>query len=142
MTGLVEYRDDLTGLAAERLRGGFFDGWPNPPTPEGHLAHLRGCEYALLAVDGESGVVVGFISVLGDGGSVAFISLLEVLPAWRGRGIGSELVRRTLARYADRYAIDLVADDDVLPFYERLGGTPGRAVMWRNRGARFPESIP
>ena len=71
--------------------------------------------------------------MLGDGGTVAFISLLEVLPAWRGRGIGSELVRRVLDRYRDRYAIDLVCDDDVVPFYERLGGTAGRAILWRNR---------
>ena len=42
-------------------------------------------------------------------------------------------MRRMLDRLGDRYAIDLVADDDVAPFYERLGGTRGRALMWRNR---------
>ena len=130
---MVEYRDDVSSLTADRLRGGFFEGWPDPPTTEGHLRHLRGCEAVLFATDPASGDVVGFVSVLGDGGTVAFISLLEVLPAWRGRGIGSELVRRVLDRYRDRYAIDLVCDDGVVPFYERLGGTPGRAILWRNR---------
>lgn len=128
---MVAYRADLDGLTADRLRGGFFEGWPNPPTPEGHLAHLRGCESIGLALDEATGDVVGFISVLGDGGTVAFISLLEVLPAWRGQGIGSELVRRVLARYRDHYAIDLVCDEDVVAFYERLGGLPGRAMLWR-----------
>ena len=130
---MVDYRDDVSTLTADRLRGGFFEGWPDPPTPEGHLRHLRGCETVLFAEDPATGDVVGFVSVLGDGGTVAFISLLEVLPAWRGRGIGSELVRRVLDRYRDRYAIDLVCDDGVVPFYERLGGTPGRAMLWRNR---------
>ncbi len=129
----VEYRDDVSTLTSDRLRGGFFEGWPNPPTPEGHLRHLRGCEAVLIAVDRATGDVVGFVSAIGDGGLVAFIPLLEVLPAWRGRGIGSELMRRMLDRLGNRYAIDLVADDDVAPFYERLGGTRGRALMWRNR---------
>ena len=130
---MVAYRDDIAGLTADRLRGGFFEGWPNPPTPDGHLAHLRGCEAVGLAVDEATGDVVGFISALGDGGTVAFISLLEVLPAWRGQGIGSELTRRMLARLGDRYAVDLVCDDDVVPFYERLGGSAGRAMLWRPR---------
>jgi GNAT superfamily N-acetyltransferase len=129
----VEYRDNLDGITADHLGGGFFEGWPSPPTPHGHLAHLRGCETVLLAVDQAGGEVVGFVSVLGDGATVAFVSLLEVLPAWRGRGIGTELMRRVLERYRDRYAVDLVCDEDVVPFYERLGGTAGRAVLWRNR---------
>ncbi|HYO43283.1 MAG TPA: GNAT family N-acetyltransferase [Candidatus Limnocylindrales bacterium] len=127
------YHDDVAALTPDRLRGGFFEGWPNPPTPDGHLRHLRGCEYVLYAVHPASGDVVGFCSAIGDGGTVAFISLLEVLPGWRGQGIGTGLMRRMLDHYRDRYAIDLVADDDVAPFYERLGGTRGRAMLWRNR---------
>jgi GNAT superfamily N-acetyltransferase len=129
----VDYGDDVASLAPDQLRGGFFEGWPNPPTPEGHLRHLRGCEHVLYAADPATGEVIGFCSAIGDGGTVAFISLLEVLPAWRGHGIGTELMRRMLDHYRDRYAIDLVADDDVAPFYERLGGIRGRAIMWRNR---------
>ena len=130
---MVEYLETPDGITADRLTGGFFDGWPSPPDPERHLAHLRGAEAVVLAVDPVSGDVVGFITAVGDGGLVAFIPLLEVLPAWRGQGIGRELVRRMLARLADRYAIDLVCDEDLVPLYERLGGTKGRAMMWRNR---------
>ncbi|MEI7742913.1 MAG: GNAT family N-acetyltransferase [Chloroflexota bacterium] len=130
---MVRYRSDLEGLTADRLRGGFFEGWPDPPTPAEHLRHLGGCEAVELAIDATTGDVIGFTSAIGDGGTVAFIPLLEVLPAWRGQGIGTELVRRMLARLADRYAIDLVCDEDVVPFYERAGGTAGRAMLWRNR---------
>ena len=130
---MVAYRDDLDGITADRLRGGFFEGWPRPPTPDEHLAHLLGCEAVVLAVDEATADVVGFVSAVGDGGMVAFVPLLEVLPGWRGHGIGTELMRRLLERLAGRYSIDLVCDEDLLPFYERLAGRPGRAVLWRRR---------
>ena len=130
---MVEYVDDVSSLTADRLRGGFFEDWPTPPSHEAFLAHLRGAEAAILALDPASGDAVGFISAIGDGGFVAFLPLLEVLPAWRHRGVGSELLRRMLGRLGDRYSIDLVCDDPLVPFYERLGGTRLAAVGWRNR---------
>lgn len=139
---MIEYLDDASGITADRLRGGFFEGWPSPPSPELHLAHLRGAEVAILAVDTATGEIVGFVTAIGDGVLTAFIPLLEVLPAWRGRGIGSELGRRVLGRLADRYSVDLVCDPDLLPFYERLDGTAATAVLWRNRGAPEAASRP
>jgi GNAT superfamily N-acetyltransferase len=129
------YSEDAAAIRADQLRGGFFEGWPNPPDAERHLAHLRGADAVVLAVDPESGEVVGFVSAIGDGVLTAFIPLLEVLPAWRGQGIGTELMRRILARLGDRYSIDLSCDEELVRFYERLGGTAGRAVFWRNREA-------
>ena len=43
------------------------------------------------------------------------------------------LMQRMLGRLGDRAAIDLVCDEDVVPFYERVGGTAGRAMLWRRR---------
>lgn len=130
----VDYLDDPSALTADRLRGGFFEGWPSPPDAATHLALLRGAEVAVVAVDRSSGDVVGFVTAIGDGVLTAFIPLLEVLPAWRGRGIGTALVRRVLDRLGGRYSIDLACDPELVPFYERLGGAAGTAVMWRNRG--------
>jgi ribosomal protein S18 acetylase RimI-like enzyme len=129
---VIEYLDDPSTLTADGLRGGFFEGWPTPPSTERHLAHLRAAEVAIVAVESASGQVVGFVTAIGDGGLTAFVPLLEVLPAWRGRGIGTELVRRLLARLGDRYSVDLVCDPALVPFYERLGGTTLAAVGWRN----------
>ena len=134
---MIEYRESpaaLDGLTADDLRGGFFEGWPNPPAPEKHLAHLRGAEVAILAIDGDTGRVVGFVTAVGDGVLTAFVPLLEVLPAHRGQGIGAALMRRILARLSTRYSVDLVCDPDLVGFYERLGGMRLAGVGWRNPG--------
>lgn len=89
-----------------------------------------------MALDVTTGQVVGFVTAVGDGALTAFIPFLEVLPDYRGNGIGAELLRLVLARLSDRYSIDLVCDPDLVPFYERLGGVQGIAVMWRNRDAQ------
>jgi ribosomal protein S18 acetylase RimI-like enzyme len=88
-----------------------------------------------VAVDSATGQVIGFVTAIGDGVLTAFIPFLEVLPAYRGREIGTELIRRVLALLRDRYSVDLACDADLVPFYERLGGVAGTAVMWRNRAA-------
>lgn len=132
---MIHYSEDLSGLTADQLPGGFFEGWPSPPSPEQHLAHLRGAEVAIVAIDGATGHVVGFVTAIGDGALTAFIPFLEVLPAYRGSGIGAELVRLVLTRLRGRYSIDLVCDAERVSFYERLGGAARTAVVWRNRDA-------
>jgi ribosomal protein S18 acetylase RimI-like enzyme len=66
----------------------------------------------------------------------AYIPLLEVLPEYQGSGIGSELVRRVLAPVGDLYMVDLACDEELVPFYERLGFMRvGAAMGIRNRDA-------
>lgn len=121
----IVYRDSADDLAPNHLVG-FFEGWPNPPSPEAHLALLRASDVVVLAVatgddGGES--VVGFVTALTDGVLSAYIPLLEVLPQHRDQGIGRELVQRVLECLADLYMIDVQCDPDVQPFYEALGFT-------------------
>lgn len=126
----VRYRTDLDGIAPEQLHG-FFEGWPNPPTPQTHLRILRGSSAFVLAVDVASGRVVGFVNALSDGVLSAYLPLLEVLPAYRGRGIGRALVRRVLAELGDLYMVDVTCDPDVVPFYRSLGLRPATAASLR-----------
>ena len=129
----VEYRESVVGLTADSLRG-FFVGWPQPPSSERLLELLRSSTYAVVAVDGER--VVGFVTAISDGVLSAYVPLLEVLPDYQGRGIGSELARRVLARLEGLYMVDLACDEELVPFYERLGlMRVGVAMGIRNRSA-------
>jgi GNAT superfamily N-acetyltransferase len=125
----------MSQIDAAQLAGGFWEGWPIQPTPAAHLAALRGSDYAVVAIDDQTDAVVGFISAIADGVMAAFIPSLEVLPAYRRQGIAGELVRRVLDHYAGYYSIDLVCDAELVPFYERFGGSRLSAMAWRNRGA-------
>lgn len=127
---MIIYTDSLESITPEKLAG-FFVGWPDPPSPETHLDLLRGSAAIVLALDGESGQVIGFVTAISDGVLTAFIPLLEVLPAFQGQGIGSELVRRLLDRLAHLYAVDLVCDADLQPFYERFDFRPYSAMIRR-----------
>ena len=127
----AESLDEFDGLDVSHVRG-FFDGWPFPPSEETFLRILRGSAHVVLAVDEESGEVVGFITAISDGVLSAFIPLLEVRRDRRGTGIGSELVRRMLAKLDDLYMVDLTCDAGVQPFYERLGMQRFTAMVRRN----------
>jgi ribosomal protein S18 acetylase RimI-like enzyme len=127
----MRYLTSTDAITVDQLHG-FFVGWPNPPSPEMHLAILRRSDAVVLAIDEESGSVVGFVNALSDGVLNAFIPLLEVLPEYQGRGIGSELVQRLLAQLGNLYAVDLLCDADVQPFYARLGMQRAQGMMLRN----------
>jgi ribosomal protein S18 acetylase RimI-like enzyme len=126
----IHYTDDLSGLSARHLTG-FFSGWPAHPDPETHLSILRNSKKVWLALDGDR--CVGFVNALSDDIFYAFIPLLEVLPEYRGQGIGTELVRRMLASLEGMYAVDIVCDPDVAPFYEKLGFARCAGMIRRKR---------
>ncbi len=112
------------------MLSGFFDGWPSPPSLETHLRILRSSSHVVIALNEQR--VVGFINAISDGFFAAAIPLLEVLPEYRGRGIGRELIRRMFDQLADFYSIDLSCDPDVQAFYEKSGLRRGTGMMLRN----------
>ena len=128
---MIRYRDTTDTVTPEQLAGFFID-WPDPPDPETHLRLLQGSDAVVLAVEEETGQVVGFITAITDGVLSAYIPLLEVLPDWQGQGIGQELVRRMVDRLRNLYMIDLLCDEDLQPFYERLGFQRSQGMMIRN----------
>ncbi len=132
MSAGVVYTTDVTGLSAAELQG-FFVDWPSPPSAERHLEILRGSDRVVLARDGESGPVVGFITAISDGVLSAFIPLLEVLPENQGQGIGTELVRRILSELEGFYMVDLMCDPELEPFYRRFELMPLSGMGARRR---------
>ena len=87
---MITYTNDLSGVKAETFVG-FFEGWVQKPTPEQHLEILRHSAFCWLAFAGTR--CVGFINAISDGFFYAAIPLLEVVPEYRGKGIGAELIR-------------------------------------------------
>ncbi|MFI5385878.1 MAG: GNAT family N-acetyltransferase [Fimbriimonadales bacterium] len=115
---MIRYQDDLHGISAAMLEG-FGTGWRKPLTGERLLHVLRGSSAVLLAFDDHR--VAGFANALSDGVLMAYIPLLEVKPEYQKHGIGTELVRRLIEKLGGHYGIDLLCDEELVPFYERLG---------------------
>jgi len=138
---MIRYQYDLSGISPAQLAG-YFVGWANPPDPETHWRILNGSHEIVLAVDEDQNAVAGFINAISDGVLAAYVPLLEVLPAYQGRGIGRELTRRMLERLAGYYMIDLVCDPELESFYGPLGMRPYFAMMIRDfpsqSGRRHP----
>jgi GNAT superfamily N-acetyltransferase len=130
----VDYLTSAKDVEPSQLTG-FFEGWPAPPSPERHLAVLRGSSHVVLAR--EAGEIIGFVTAISDGVLAAYIPLLEVRREWRGQGVGVELVRRLLTQLEGFYMVDVVCDPDLIPFYERFGMVPLAGLGRRNRSVLF-----
>ncbi len=128
---MISYGQDCEQVRPAQLQG-FFEGWPNSPSPETHLKLLRDSDEVFLAWEKERNVVIGFVTALTDGVLAAYIPLLEVLPAYRGQGIGRELMRRILQRLEGLYMIDLMCDARLQPYYAQFGMQPGVGMVVRN----------
>lgn len=128
---MIKYVNELTGIEPKDLKG-FFVDWPNPLSIEKHYELLDKSDYIHLAIDDESQQVVGFITAISDQVLSAYIPLLEVLPSYNGRGIGSELVKRMLDSLKDYYMIDLLCDEHVVPFYQQFKMYKTQGMMFRN----------
>ncbi len=128
---MIQYIDSLDNIRPDALTG-FFVGWPNPPSPEILWRLLHKSAFRVLAVDIESGNVVGFINAISDGVLSAYIPLLEVLPSYQKRGIGGELVRQMLDRLNHLYMIDVCCDEHLEGFYSRFGMKRTVGMITRN----------
>jgi len=136
----IEYRETAEGLEASQLAG-FFVDWLRQPTPEAHLEILHSSANVVVAIDEQSEHVVGFVTAISDGVLSAYISLLEVLPEYQVRGLGSELMRRLLDQTKGLYMVDTLFAVDVQSYYARLGMQRSRGMCIR-RYDRIPSGEP
>ena len=128
---MISYIHTTDGLAPRHVEG-FFTHWLYQPAPATILRIFKGSSAVVLAFDSDLDRVVGYITAISDGVSCAYIPHLEVLEGQRGRGIGSELVRRMIESLQHLYMIDLMCDAELQPFYARLGLRPSTGMIIRN----------
>jgi len=125
----IIYTSDLNELDNLDM-GGFFVGWPNPPSIEVFKKILRGSYYVVLAMEEKK--LIGFVNSISDGILSAYIPLLEVLPGYQGRGIGRELINRLNQKLSELYMVDLICDSSLVSYYEKLGMTKAQGAFIRN----------
>ncbi|QNK88782.1 GNAT family N-acetyltransferase [Sporosarcina sp. FSL K6-1540] len=125
------YKNTLDGISSDMLKG-FFVDWPKPPNPQTHLLLLKKSSEVIIAIDDQTNQVVGFITAISDGVLSAYIPFLEVLPEYKNKGIGKELVDRMLKELDGIYMIDLCCDDDLIPYYDKFGMTQTNGMVFRN----------
>jgi len=125
----IIYTNKIESVRAKQIEG-FFVAWLERPDPETHLEILRGSYAVWLAFDQDQ--CVGFINALSDGLFYAYIPLLEVLPDYQGKGIGKELVQRMVGTFEKMYAIDIVCDESIVPFYTEIGFSRCAGMVKRN----------
>jgi len=119
-------------LVNEEMLYGFFVDWPNPPSPSAHMRILKGSYLVWLAIDTKANKVVGFINAISDGVLSAYIPLLEVLPEYQNKGIGSELVTRMLVSLKNLYMVDILHDEHLKKYYARFGMHSAIGSVTRN----------
>lgn len=80
--------------------------------------------FHISVYDGEK--LIGYVDTVSNGVTDAYIQDLMVHPEYQGRGIGTELMNRTIAYLKERkiYMISVVFEEKLQPFYKRFGFYP------------------
>lgn len=94
---------------------------------------VRNVSVSLVARDGER--IVGVLFGLTDFAYWLYVTDLGVDRAYTGQGIGRELMKRahTIAGGEKDIAVYLIANDNAIPFYEKLGMKHADDVMQYNK---------
>lgn len=94
---------------------------------------VRNVSISLVARDGKQ--IVGALFGLTDFAYWLYVTDLGVDRAYTGQGIGRELMKRahTIAGGEKDIAVYLIANDNAIPFYEKLGMKHADDVMQYNK---------
>ncbi len=118
---MTDYRYQFTNtIAISDLHRLFAQtDWTNQRTPDQLQAMLDQTRVCLGVWDGDK--LIGFARAVTDDLFRAMIEDVIVDEAYRGHGIGAEIMRRLLERLAHVEELVLNCHDHLIPFYERLG---------------------
>lgn len=82
---------------------------------------------------------IGFARTVSDGTAIAYLADVYVLPEWRGRGLGAELVRASVDEGPYAGVRWVLHTTDAHDLYRRFGfGDPSERVMERPRAGGEP----
>ena len=95
------------------------NGWSSAEKPSELLAALTDSHSLITAWIGDR--VIGLGNAISDGHLVVYYPHLLVHPDYQGRGIGTELMRQLMKRYAGFHQHMLVADGLAIEFYRKCG---------------------
>ena len=92
---------------------------------------LEGSSHIVLAIDDTTRRIVGRISAISDGCHSAFVSMFEVLPSYRGQGVGKQLADKLFDALRTFRSIDLTCAPELRPYYEKFGMKPTTGMARR-----------
>lgn len=127
----IEYRNNTVDINIDQLEG-FFVGWVSPPSQQKLLQLLNSVEHKIIAYDTKSNKIIGFVYAITDGVLCAYIPLLEVIPEFKGKGVGKELIAHLLILLNNYYMIDLCCDEALSLYYEKKGFKKTAGMIIRN----------
>lgn len=116
---MISYSDAKKPSVAEVVDLYRSVGWSSAEKPDALHKGLVASHSLVTAWDGE--VLVGLGNAISDGHLVVYFPHMVVRPAYQGRGIGTELMTRLMARYRGFHQQALLADGRAVDFYRKLG---------------------
>lgn len=137
MDGTIEYREErltLPEYVSFLKRCDLGSQYPKERF-EGRVKTLLSSASLSLSARNEKGTLVGVLLALTDYAYWLFVTDLGVDRAYERRGIGRELMRMAHEKAGGEknIAVYLVANENALPFYRKLGMDKADDVMCLNR---------
>jgi len=115
----IRYSDDAKPPISDVLALYRSVDWSSADKPEALHKGLLGSHSLITAWD--EATLVGLGNAISDGHLVVYFPHMVVHPDYQGRGIGTELMKRMMARYRGFHQQALIADGRAIVFYKRLG---------------------
>ena len=116
----IEYKNTKIFTEKELERLFLSVKWESGNYPDKLVRAMQNSTYVISAWDGNE--LIGLIRALGDGETVAFLHYFLVDPAYQGRHIGDELMKRILKYFKNLLYVKIMpSDPKTIPFYERYG---------------------
>lgn len=132
--GAIDYRSTKALPTMDVVHLYEANGWSSARKPELLLRALSNSETLVSAWD--SCKLVGLGNAISDGFLVVYYPHLLVLPDYRGRGVGSEILRRLRCLYKHFHQHVIIAEAGAVEFYRSEGfSRAGNTVpMWIYEG--------